>query len=249
MANIAILGYGTVGSGTAELLYKNRSLIEKQAGEPVEIKYILDVRDFPGDRYADRFVKDFAVIENDAEVGVVVEVIGGVTAAYDFVRRALSAGKSAVTSNKELVASKGEELFAIASEKGVNFFFEASTGGAVPIITSIKNSVLTDEVTEIRGILNGTTNYILSQMKENRVSYETALASAQELGYAERDPCADVSGKDSCRKICILAALVWGVFANPDEVPTIGIDKITLEDIDGAAAKNCEIKLLALAKR
>lgn len=249
MAKIAVLGYGVVGSGTVEVFYKNKENLEKKAGEPLDIKYILDVRDFPDSPYADKFVKDFNVILNDPEVSVVSEVIGGLKPAYDFVKSALSAGKSVVTSNKELVAAKGAELLAIAKEKGVNFFFEASVGGGIPIIKPIHTCLEANEIDAIAGILNGTTNFILTKMIRDGIGFDEALKTAQELGYAERNPTADVEGIDACRKICILASLAFGRHVYPESVHTEGITKITLDDVSYIDSYNAKIKLIGCARR
>ena len=249
MAKIAVLGYGVVGSGTVEVFYKNRENLEKKAGEPLDIKYILDLRDFPDSPYADKFVKDFNVILNDPEVTVVTEVIGGITPSYDFVKSSLLAGKSVVTSNKELVAKKGAELLTIAREKNVNFFFEASVGGGIPIIKPIHACLEANEIKEIAGILNGTTNFILTKMFRDGMAFDEALKIAQELGYAERNPAADVEGVDACRKICILASLSFGRHVYPENVHTEGITKVTPEDVDYMDSYNAKIKLIGCARR
>lgn len=249
MAKIAVLGYGVVGSGTVEVFYRNKENLEKKTGEPLDIKYILDVRDFPDSPYADKFVKDFNVILNDPEVSVVSEVIGGIKPAYDFVKSALMAGKSVVTSNKELVAVKGAELLKIAREKNVNFFFEASVGGGIPIIKPIHTCLEANEIDDIAGILNGTTNFILTKMIRDGMGFDEALKTAQELGYAERNPAADVEGIDACRKICILASLVFGKHVYPESVHTEGITKVTLEDVEYIDSYDAKIKLIGCAKR
>lgn len=249
MAKIAVLGYGVVGSGTVEVFYKNKENLEKKAGEPLDIKYILDLRDFPDSPYADKFVKDFNVILNDPEVKVVCEVIGGLKPSYDFVKSALNEGKSVVTSNKELVAAKGAELLAIAKEKNVNFFFEASVGGGIPIIKPIHACLEANEIDEIAGILNGTTNFILTKMIREGVDFDEALKTAQSLGYAERNPAADVEGTDACRKICILASLSFGRHVYPDSVHTEGITKVTLEDVEYMDSCDSKIKLIGCARR
>lgn len=249
MAKIAVLGYGVVGSGTVEVFYKNKENLEKKAGEPLDIKYILELRDFPDSPYADKFVKDFNVILNDPEVKVVSEVIGGIKPAYDFVKSALNAGKSVVTSNKELVAAKGAELLGIAKEKNVNFFFEASVGGGIPIIKPIHACLEANEIDEIAGILNGTTNFILTKMIREGMGFDEALKTAQELGYAERNPTADVEGIDACRKICILASLSFGRHVYPDSVHTEGITKVTLEDVEYMDSCDSKIKLIGCARR
>ncbi len=235
MVQIAVLGYGVVGSGTVEVFYKNRESLEKKVGDRMDIKYICDLRDFSGSPYAEKFVKDFNVILGDDDIKVVVEVIGGATFAYDYVKKSLLAGKSVVTSNKELVAKKGAELLAIAKEKNVNFFFEASVGGGIPIIRPLYQCLTADEIDGIAGILNGTTNYILTKMITEGTSFEDALKNAQKLGYAESNPAADVEGHDTCRKICILASLAFGRHVYPDNIHTEGITNITLEDV-----KYCE---------
>lgn len=249
MAKIAVLGYGVVGSGTVEVFYKNRENLEKKAGEPLDIKYILDLRDFPDSPHADKFVKDFNVILNDPEVTVVTEVIGGINPSYDFVKSSLMAGKSVVTSNKELVAKKGAELLTIAREKNVNFFFEASVGGGIPIIKPIHACLEANEIKEIAGILNGTTNFILTKMFRDGMAFDEALKIAQELGYAERNPAADVEGVDACRKICILASLSFGRHVYPENVHTEGITKVTLEDVEYMDSYNAKIKLIGCARR
>lgn len=249
MAKIAVLGYGVVGSGTVEVFYKNKANLEKKAGEELDIKYILDLRDFPDSPYADKFVKDFDIILNDPEVSVVTEVIGGIKPSYDFVKSSLMAGKSVVTSNKELVAKKGAELLAIAKEKNVNFFFEASVGGGIPIIKPIHACLEANEIDEIAGILNGTTNFILTKMFRDGMGFDEALKIAQNLGYAERNPAADVEGVDACRKICILASLSFGRHVYPENVHTEGITKVTPEDVEYMDSYNAKIKLIGCARR
>ena len=249
MVNVAILGFGTVGSGVAEVLTKNGGLIDQRVDDLLRLKYILDVRDFPDSPYKDCFVKDFSVIENDPEVTVVAEVMGGVGAAYQFTKRCLEAGKSVCTSNKELVATKGDELLKIAEEHGVNYMFEASVGGGIPIIRPMLQCLAANEFNEICGILNGTTNYILTQMIHNGVTFEDALRQAQVNGYAEKDPTADIEGHDACRKICILSDLAYGDKFDPDAVSCEGITKITLEDVANADKLGCVIKLLGRSVR
>jgi len=248
MINIAVLGHGVVGSGVVEVLDKNREGICSRAKETIQVKYVLDLRDFPELPYADKFVKDFSIIENDEDVRIVVECIGGLHPAYEFVRRALEAGKSVVTSNKELVAEKGHELLALAQARNLNFLFEASVGGGIPVIRPINQCMAANEVMEIAGILNGTTNFILTKMINEKMTFEDALALAQQLGYAERDPSADVDGADACRKICILASLAFGRHVYPSQVSTEGIRSITLEDVAYAGAWGGSIKLIGLAK-
>lgn len=249
MIQIALLGHGVVGSGVAEVLEKNRTGIEKKAGRPIAIKYILDRKAFPHLPYGDRFVQDFSVIRDDPQVAVVVEAMGGIHPAFDYVLAALEAGKSVVTSNKELVAAKGAQLLALAKAKNVNFFFEASVGGGIPIIKPIHQCLGANEITEIAGILNGTTNFILTKMVREGMNFQDALALAQELGYAERDPTADVEGHDACRKICILASLSFGSHIYPDGVYTQGITGITPRDMACAAAWGGVVKLIARARR
>ena len=249
MVNVAILGFGTVGSGVAEVLTGHESSIERKADGLIRLKYILDVRDFPDSPFADRFVKDFAVIEQDPEVDIVVETIGGAGVALDFTRRALAAGKSVVTSNKELVATHGYELNQLARGKGVCYLFEASVGGGIPIIRPLSQCLAANEILEIYGILNGTTNYILTRMIRAGLTFDAALAEAQEKGYAERDPSADVDGHDACRKICILAAIAFGRHIYPEQVPTQGIAGVTLADVDYAESAGKKIKLLGRAIR
>lgn len=249
MVNVAILGFGTVGSGVAEVLVDHERSIAGKADQLVNLKYILDVRDMPDSPFADKFVKDFAVIEQDPEVDIVVETIGGATVALDFTRRALQAGKSVVTSNKELVATCGYELTQLAKEKGVCYLFEASVGGGIPIIRPLSQCLAANDILEIYGILNGTTNYILTRMIKAGLPFEAALKEAQDNGYAERDPSADIEGHDACRKICILAAIAFGRHIYPDQVPTEGITRITLADVDYADGAGKKIKLLGRAIR
>lgn len=247
MAKVAILGLGTVGSGVAEVLTKNADSIARKAGEPVEIKYILGRHDYPDSPFRDLVVQDFSVIENDPEVSVVAECIGGTGAARDYTLRALKAGKSVVTSNKEVVAECGDEFFAIAREKNLNYLYEASVGGGIPIIRPLGSCLAANEITEIYGILNGTTNYILTKMIKEGLSFDTALKQAQEKGYAEADPTADVEGFDACRKICILASLSFGRHIYPAQVPTQGITGVTAQDVALAEAAGMKIKLLGRA--
>ena len=249
MINAAVLGYGTVGSGVVELIDRNREKIAKGIGDEVYVKYILDVRDFPDSPFAARFVKDFSVIENDPEIAVVVETIGGVGVAQSFTRRALEAGKNVVTSNKELVSEFGCELLALGAEHNACYLFEASVGGGVPILHPISACLAGDELTEVYGIVNGTTNYILTQMIKNGLSFETALRQAQEKGYAERDPSADVDGVDTCRKICILADLAFGQNVAPETVRTEGITDIRMADVTAVASIGAHIKLIGRTVR
>ena len=244
MVNVAILGFGTVGSGVAEVLTKNGGLIDHRVEDLVRLKYILDVRDFPDSPYKDCFVKDFSVIENDPEINIVVETIGGAKIALEFTTRALKAGKSVVTSNKELVATHGYELLQLAKEHGCSYLFEASVGGGIPILRPLTSCLAANELTQITGILNGTTNYILTRMIKAGLTFDQALKEAQANGYAEQDPTADVEGHDACRKICILSALAFGEHVYPDQVPTQGIREVTLEDVAYADSKGYKIKLL-----
>jgi len=247
MIYVAIMGHGVVGSGVAEVLRKNAESIAHKAGEEIVVRRILDLREFPDLPYADLFTKDFEEIVNDPDIRIVVETMGGLNPAYGFVKRCLEAGKSVVTSNKELVAAKGDELLAIARERNLNFLFEASVGGGIPILRPLDQCLAANEVTEIAGILNGTTNFMLTRMIEDGMSFEDALSLAQELGYAERDPSADVGGHDACRKICILAALAFGKHVFPEQVYTEGITEITGEDVRTAAAMDSVIKLIGRA--
>ena len=249
MVNVAILGFGVVGSGVAEVLAENGPHIAQKVDGPVRLKYILDVRDFPDSPFADKVVHDFSVIENDPEVSIVVETIGGAKAALDFTRRALRAGKSVVTSNKELVAEHGCELLKLAQEKGVSYLFEASVGGGIPILRPLNQCLAANEIEEITGILNGTTNYILTRMIRAGLSFGDALKEAQANGYAEQDPTADIEGHDACRKICILASLAFGRHIYPRQVPAEGITGVTLADVDYAASAGKKLKLLGRAIR
>lgn len=249
MIYAAVLGYGTVGSGVVELIDMNAAKISAKLEQELKVKYILDIRKFPDSPYADRFVDDFSVIENDPEVKVVAEVIGGINPAYDFTVRALRAGKSVVTSNKELVAQKGYELLKIAKENNVNYFFEASVGGGIPLIRPMHRCMSANEITEFYGILNGTTNFILTKMIEDSMSFADALKLAQKLGYAEANPAADVEGIDACRKMCILSSLAFGSHVYPKDVYAQGIDKITLDDVSIAAQAGYAIKLIGQAKK
>ena len=249
MVNVAILGFGVVGSGVAEVLAENGPHIDRKVDDLIRLKYILDVRDFPDSPFGDKVVHDFSVIENDPEVSIVVETIGGARAALDFTRRALQAGKSVVTSNKELVAEHGCELLQLAAEKGVSYLFEASVGGGIPILRPLNQCLAANEIEEITGILNGTTNYILTRMIRGGMSFEAALKEAQANGYAEQDPTADIEGHDACRKICILASLAFGRHIYPRQVPAEGITGVTLSDVAWAASCGKKLKLLGRAIR
>ena len=248
MAEIAILGYGTVGSGVVEVLKMNALSIHKKAAQPIQIKYILDKRTFPNDPMERFITLDINDILNDNDIRVVVEVMGGTEPAYSYVKKALLRGKSVVTSNKELVAAHGAELLALARERNINFLFEASVGGGIPIIRSLNKSLTADEITEITGILNGTTNYILTKMTDESVDFDAVLREAQQKGYAEQNPSADIDGYDSCRKIAILLSLAFGKHINYEEIYTEGIRNITQEDIQYARKMGRVIKLLATAK-
>ena len=247
--NIAILGYGTVGSGVVEVINTNKKSIDKRAGREINIKHVLDLRKFPGDPVEDILTDDFEKIINDEEVDIIVEVMGGLEPAYTFVKQALKSGKSVVTSNKELVAKYGAGLLLLAKENSVNFLFEASVGGGIPIIRPLNESLTADEIYEIRGILNGTTNFILTKMEQEGRTFEDVLKEAQDLGYAEKDPEADVEGHDSCRKIAILSSLAFGRQVNFEEIPTEGITRITEEDMKYASQMGYTIKLLGTCKK
>ena len=249
MVNVAILGFGVVGSGVAEVLATNGPHIDQKVDDLIRLKYILDVRDFPDSPFAGKVVHDFSVIENDPEVSIVVETIGGAKAALDFTRRALRAGKSVVTSNKELVAEHGCELLKLAAEQGVSYLFEASVGGGIPILRPLNQCLAANEIEEITGILNGTTNYILTRMIRGGLSFDAALKEAQANGYAEQDPTADIEGHDACRKICILASLAFGRHIYPRQVPAEGITGVTLSDVAWAESCGKKLKLLGRAIR
>lgn len=249
MVNIAVLGYGTVGSGVVEVINTNHESINKRAGQEINIKYVLDLRDFPGDPVQEVLVHDYGIIANDPEVDIVVEVMGGIEPAYTFVKRALEAGKSVCTSNKALVAKHGPELMEIAKEKNINFLFEASCGGGIPIIRALNGSLTADEVDEITGILNGTTNYMMYKMATEGSDFDVVLKEAQQKGYAEADPTADVEGYDACRKIAILSSLAYGKFLNYEDVYTEGITKITPEDMVYAEELGMTIKLLGTSRK
>ena len=247
MVNVAILGFGVVGSGVAEVLATNGEHIDHKVEDLIRLKYILDVRDFPDSPFADKVIHDFSIIENDPEVNIVVETIGGARVAREFTERALKAGKSVVTSNKELVAEHGYDLLKLAEEHGVSYLFEASVGGGIPIIRPLNQCLAANEITEICGILNGTTNYILTRMIRAGLSFAAALKEAQENGYAEQDPTADIEGHDACRKICILASLAFGRHVYPDQVPTQGITGVTLADVAYAESCGKKIKMMGRA--
>ncbi|MSS63841.1 homoserine dehydrogenase [Velocimicrobium porci] len=249
MIQISVLGYGTVGSGVVEVLNTNKESIAKRAGQEINVKYVLDLKDFEGDPIQEKVVHDYSLIVNDPEVKIVVETMGGVNPAYEFVKEALLKGKSVCTSNKELVASHGAELLEVAKKNKVNFLFEASVGGGIPIIRPLNQSLTADEIQEITGILNGTTNYILTKMSQEGVGFETALKDAQEKGYAERNPEADIEGYDACRKIAILTSLAYGMHVNFEDIYTEGITKITDVDIRYAKEAGAVIKMFGTSKK
>lgn len=249
MINVSVLGYGTVGSGVVEILKENADLITKRAGEEIRVKSVLDLRDFPGDPVQDMIVHDFEEIKNDPDVQIVVETMGGVHPAYEFVKASLESGKSVSTSNKALVAAYGPELLEIAQEHNVNFLFEASVGGGIPIIRPLKISLAPDEILEISGILNGTTNYILTEMTNNGSAFDTVLKDAQDKGYAEKDPTADVEGYDACRKIAILTSLAYGKQLDFEDIYTEGITKITDRDICYAKKIGAKVKIFGSSKK
>lgn len=247
MIHFAIMGHGVVGSGVAEVFFKNQRNLEKKLGQELNLKYVLDLRDFPGLSYSNRFIKDFQTILADPKVSIVAELMGGLHPSYEFVKSCLEAGKSVVTSNKELVAEKGAELLAVAEKKHVSFLFEASVGGGIPIIRPLHQCLAANEINAIAGILNGTTNFILTKMIHEQMSFEDALALAQKLGYAERDPSADVDGYDSCRKISILASLAFGQHVYPKNVHTEGIRRVSLTDVQYSSSWGGVIKLIGQA--
>ena len=247
--NVAIMGHGVVGSGVAEILINHKDRIDARVKDDIFVKYILDLREFNVLSYSDKFTKNFEDILNDESVRIVAEVMGGINPAYDFVKKCLEAGKSVVTSNKELVAVKGAELIKIANQNNVNFLFEASVGGGIPVLRPIAQCLSANEITEFSGILNGTTNFILNKMIVDNMSFEDALKLAQEKGYAEKDPTADIEGHDACRKVCILATLAFGKHVYPEQVKTEGITNITLDDVAAADSFGCVIKLIGHAEK
>ena len=249
MEKLAVLGYGVVGSGVVELFEKNKQLIQKRCGKQLELAYILDLRDFPDLPYSDKFTKNFDDILNDSEITAVAECMGGVEPAFTFVKACLENGKSVSTSNKELVAKKGDILLAAAKEHNCNFFFEASVGGAIPIIRPLHRCLAANDIDKVAGILNGTTNFILTKMYNDNMSFDDALKLAQELGYAEKDPTADVEGHDACRKICIISSLVFGKHVYPENVYTKGISEIQLCDVADADILGHSVKLVASVRR
>ena len=249
MVNIAVMGYGTVGSGVVEVINTNSAVINQRAGDEINIKYVLDLRDFPGDPIQEKIIHDVDIIINDPEIKIVVEVMGGIEPAYTFVKRCLEAGKSVATSNKALVAKHGAELLSIARERELNFLFEASVGGGIPIIRALNSSMTADVIEEITGILNGTTNYMLTKMFYEGADYDEVLKEAQDNGYAERNPTRDLVGYDACRKIAILSSLISGQQVDYEDIYTEGITKITKRDMMYAKEMGMTIKLLASSKR
>ena len=248
MIQVAVLGYGTVGSGVVEVIETNKEDINKKAGEKLNVKYILDLRDFPGDPYENKVVHDYNIILNDPEVMIICETMGGIKPAYDFTKQALLAGKSVCTSNKELVANHGPELIRIARENHCNYLFEASVGGGIPIIRPLNYSLTAEKIDGITGILNGTTNYILTKMDKEGADFADVLKEAQEKGYAERNPEADVEGYDACRKIAILSSLMCGKNVKYEDIYTEGITKISSADFKYAKQMNKSVKLLAMSR-
>ena len=248
MIKIAVLGYGTVGSGVVEVIEKNKDMVNKKAGEELSIKYILDLRDFPGDLYENKVVHDYQTIVNDPAIQIICETMGGTGAAYEFTKQASQVGKSVCTSNKDLVAAHGPELLTMAKEHKCNYLFEASVGGGIPIIRPLNYSLTAEKIESITGILNGTTNYILSKMEKEGADFDAVLKRAQEKGYAERNPEADVEGYDACRKIAILSSLMLGENVDYRKVYTEGITKITATDFAYAKEMDMSIKLLAMSK-
>lgn len=244
MVKIAVIGFGNIGGGLVEVISKNKEIIKRDLGTELEVKYIVDIRDFKGHPLEHKIIKDFNIVLNDPEVEIVAEMIGGSHPAVDFSLAALKAGKHVVSSNKEVVANFGEVLLQTAAENNVAYLFEASVGGAIPIIRPMRESVSSDNILSVNGILNGTTNFILTQMLTGNTSFDDALKQAQALGYAEANPAADVEGIDACRKICILAALAYGVIYPSDLIPTEGITKISKRDAADAAKIGCAIKLI-----
>lgn len=249
MVNVAVLGYGTVGSGVYDVLIKNKESISKKVGDEVVVKYVLDLREFPNDPVSEVLVHDFDTIINDPQVDIVAEAMGGLEPAYTFAKKTLEAGKSYCTSNKELVAKYGPELLALSEKHGKNFLFEASVGGGIPIIRPLNQSLTADEITEITGILNGTTNFILTKMDKEGFAFDDVLKEAQALGYAEKDPTADVEGYDACRKIAILSSLAYGLHVNFEDIYTEGITKITDMDFKYARQLGFSIKLFGKSKK
>ena len=249
MAKVAVLGYGTVGSGVVDVLDQNAAEVSGSAGEKIELKYILDLREFPGDRHESQVVHDIDIILNDPEVEVICETMGGLEPAFSFAKKALEKGKSVCTSNKELVAAHGPELVELAKKNGKSYLFEASVGGGIPLLRTINDSMKHEKIDSITGILNGTTNYILTKMDKEGMGFATVLKAAQDKGYAEKNPEADVEGYDACRKIAILASLMSGKHVNYEDIYTEGISRVSIEDFDYARCLGMSIKLLAMCKR
>ncbi len=249
MAKVAVLGYGTVGSGVVEVLDTNAAEVAESAGEKIELKYILDLRDFPGDKHETQVVHDINIILDDPEIDVICETMGGIEPAFSFEKSALERGKSVCTSNKELVAAHGPELVELAKKNGASYLFEASVGGGIPLLRTINDSMKHEKIDSITGILNGTTNYILTKMDKEGAGYETVLKAAQEKGYAEKNPEADVEGYDACRKIAILSSLMSGMHVNYEDIYTEGISKINIDDFEYARNMNMAIKLLGMCKK
>ena len=247
MINVAVLGYGTVGSGVVEVIETNKKDIERKIGASIEVKYILDLRDFPGDPYESKVIHDYDQIINDPDISIVCETMGGLEPAYTFTKKALSKGISVCTSNKELVAAHGPELIHLAQNNKCNYMFEASVGGGIPIIRPMNSALTAEHIDSVMGILNGTTNYILTRMDEDGADFADALKEAQDLGYAEKDPTADVEGYDISRKIAILSSLVCGHYVNYEDIYTEGITRITADDIKYARKMGKTIKLLAIS--
>ncbi len=248
MINIALLGFGTVGSGVAEVLTDNEKIITARLGEQVNVKYILDLRDFPDSPFADKIIHDYSVILNDPEISIVVEMIGGIKLAAEFTEKALRAGKSVVTSNKAVVAAYGEVFLALARENGVRYLFEASVGGGIPVLRPIAEDLSHNKILSVSGILNGTTNFILNEMSAKGQTFEDALAKAQAKGYAEADPADDIDGVDAARKIIILAAIAYGKLVSLDDVSVEGIRGLPLADTELAESLGCRLKLIASAR-
>lgn len=247
MVQVAVFGYGTVGSGVVEVIETNREEIRRRTAKEVTVKYVLDLRDFPGDPIQDRIVHDVEVILSDSDISVICETMGGIEPAYTYTKRALMSGKSVCTSNKELVAAHGAELMRIASKNHCSYLFEASVGGGIPIIRTMNNALTAEKIDRIEGILNGTTNYILTKMEKEGSDFDDVLKEAQELGYAERNPAADIEGYDACRKIAILSSILYGHNVNYEQIYTEGITGITPEDFAYAKEIGCKIKLIGLS--
>lgn len=248
MINVAVFGYGNIGSGVVQVIKNNQAIVNKKTDSEIDVKYVLDLRDFPGDPYENILVHDVNIILNDPEVDIICETMGGVEPAYTFTKNALLAGKSVCSSNKELVAAHGAELIKIAAQMNVNYMFEASVGGGIPIIRPLNNSLTPEKIESITGIVNGTTNYMLTKMAKEGASYADVLKEAQDKGYAEKNPAADVEGYDACRKIAILSSLMTGKTVCYEDIYTEGITKITAEDFKYAKALGMSIKLFAMSK-